>query len=49
MDELAASPSRPDAAKMHSHVREMAHLPPSLLNRLRLILLDHEDLAAIVF
>jgi CIC family chloride channel protein len=34
---------------MHSHVREIARLPLSLLTRLRLILLGHETLASIVF
>ncbi|MBS0581039.1 MAG: ClcB-like voltage-gated chloride channel protein [Proteobacteria bacterium] len=34
---------------MHTQVRELARLPLSLLTRLRLILLGHEDLAGIVF
>jgi chloride channel protein, CIC family len=34
---------------MHTQVRDLARLPLSLLTRLRLILLGHEDLAGIVF
>ncbi|MBS0422111.1 MAG: ClcB-like voltage-gated chloride channel protein [Proteobacteria bacterium] len=34
---------------MHAHVQGLARLPLSLLTRLRLVLLGHEDLAAIVF
>jgi len=34
---------------MHSQVKELARLPLSLLTRLRLVLLGHEDLAGIVF
>ena len=34
---------------MHSQVQQLARLPLSLLTRLRLVLLGHEDLAGIVF
>jgi len=34
---------------MHTQVRELARLPLSLLTRLRLVLLGHEDLAGIIF
>ena len=36
-------------SSVHAQVRDLARLPLSLLTRLRLILLGHEDLASIVF